>query len=586
MGGFCGPSGCGKTTLVKLLLKFYEPEKGNISVGGHDLRFVDATALRTRIGYVPQDIYIFAGTVGENIALGNPGAPMDAIIEAAQKAGAHDFISALPHQYATKLSEHGSTLSGGERQRLALARALIENRGIVILDEATSNLDTVSGRSIHQTIEKLRGEVTAILIAHRLTTIKIRDGQRYNSGTWNPRGTFVHEWVVQKTLGGDSRIMRFSNIEDFHLGYQFFMNRPSHVIRNFVVTVAVLLIGVFIWVNIAQMDDIVHASALLRPAQTISSVRSLSGGQVQIKNYSQNDLVREGDLLLQLDTSADTLELRNSLKLLAHINNNIMIQATLLETIRTGINTAVNDNEEAYIHSQQFLLENRYRLLEVEERRVRLQNERNLHPFAIVREHIAGMERDLERSELQFDLWKNSMIVEATNTISSLTHQRVNLERRISDLEQSIRNATIYSPISGRVNELRRLNIGDNIVPGEEILLIIPDGEAGLIVELYIDPAHIARVRPGQTAVLRFPSLPPSRYGKLETVITLIPADFSVVQAAVPVFIVEAALDEPWLLSRRGEKVYLRAGIGAEARIIIDRDTVLRMFLRKFDFLN
>jgi len=169
---FVGPSGCGKTTLVKLLLKFYEPEKGTVSVDGHDLRHVDAAALRSRIGYVPQDIYIFAGTVAENIALGSPNAPMDEIMAAARKAGAHDFIDALPERYQTKLSEHGSTLSGGEKQRLALARALLENRGIIILDEATSSLDTVSERDIHATIEKLRGNVTAILIAHRLTTVK------------------------------------------------------------------------------------------------------------------------------------------------------------------------------------------------------------------------------------------------------------------------------------------------------------------------------------------------------------------------------------------------------------------------------
>jgi len=169
---FVGPSGCGKTTLVKLLLKFYEPGEGTVSIDGHDLRYVDAATLRSRIGYVPQDIYVFAGTVAENIALGRASAPMEAVIEAAKKAGAHDFISALPERYETKLSEHGSTLSGGEKQRLALARALLENREIIILDEATSSLDTVSERNIHEAIEKLRGSVTAILIAHRLTTIK------------------------------------------------------------------------------------------------------------------------------------------------------------------------------------------------------------------------------------------------------------------------------------------------------------------------------------------------------------------------------------------------------------------------------
>ena len=380
--------------------------------------------------------------------------------------------------------------------------------------------------------------------------------------------------------------MRFSNMEDFHLGYQFFMAMPSRGIRNFIFTAAAALIAAFVWANIAKMDDVVQAPALLRPAQTISVVRPLVGGQVQIKNYVQNGFVQKGDLLLRLDTSADALELRNSKDLAERINGDIMIHAALLDTMRLGRNAAPPENGEARIHSEQFILENRYRLLQVEEMRVRLENQRLLPEMMVASAQTGEMERDLERAELELALWRNSRVVESTDAINRLTRERGNLERRVSDLEQNIRNATIYSPISGRVNELRRLNAGDNIVPGEEILSVIPDEGSGLRVELYVDPAHIARVRPGQTAVLRFPSLPPSRYGKTETVIDLIPADFSVVQAAAPVFVVEAALEEPWLISGRGDKVHLRAGIGAEARIIIDRDTVFRMFLRKFDFLN
>jgi ATP-binding cassette subfamily B protein len=169
---FVGPSGCGKTTLVKLLLKFYQPEQGVLLVDGHDLRDIDSAALRDRIGYVPQEIYIFAGTIAENIALHNPTAPLEEVIAAAEKAGADNFINSLPERYNTRLSERGSTLSGGERQRLALARALLSKPDIMILDEATSSLDSVSERIIHQTIEKLRGSMTAIIIAHRLTTIR------------------------------------------------------------------------------------------------------------------------------------------------------------------------------------------------------------------------------------------------------------------------------------------------------------------------------------------------------------------------------------------------------------------------------
>ena len=169
---FVGPSGCGKTTLVKLLLKFYEPEQGSVFVDGNDLRFIDASALRSHIGYVPQNIYLFSGAVSENIALNNPAAPMEDIIAAAKKAGADEFINRLPERYNTKLGERGATLSGGEQQRLALARALLGKPDILILDEATSNLDTISEYHIFKTIETLRGSMTAIIIAHRLSTIQ------------------------------------------------------------------------------------------------------------------------------------------------------------------------------------------------------------------------------------------------------------------------------------------------------------------------------------------------------------------------------------------------------------------------------
>jgi len=380
--------------------------------------------------------------------------------------------------------------------------------------------------------------------------------------------------------------MRFSNMEDFHLGYQFFMTRPSRGARNFILTVAGVIIAAVAWAGIAQMEDVVQAAALLRPVETISTVRPLTGGQVRVKNYVQNGLVEKGDLLLQLDTSSDVLELRNSKELMARINNGLLVHTALLETIRLNVNAAPRDNGEAYIHSAQFILENRHQQLQVAEKRMRLENERNLPEAMVIRVRLDELALELERAELRLALWRNGRTVESTDMINVLTQQRENLERRISDLERNIGNATIYAPISGRVNELCRLNVGDNVIPGEEILAIVPEGETGLRVELHVDPVHIARIRPGQTVVLRFPGLPPSRYGKMETEIALIPADVSAVHGPAPVFILEALLKEPWLVSRGGEKAYLRAGIGASARIVIDRDTVLRMLLRRLDFIG
>lgn len=168
-----GPSGCGKTTLTKLLLKFYEAQEGCIFIDGIDIRDIDAASLRSKVGYVPQDVFLFSGTVAENIAMHQSDASIDEIMLAAKKAGAHEFIEKLPKRYDTVLGEHGGGLSGGEKQRLALARCLLGNPAFIILDEATSNLDTVSEQAIHKVIESLRDDhITVLLIAHRLSTVK------------------------------------------------------------------------------------------------------------------------------------------------------------------------------------------------------------------------------------------------------------------------------------------------------------------------------------------------------------------------------------------------------------------------------
>ena len=171
-----GPSGCGKTTFAKLLLKFYEPEEGIIIINGYNIKDIDTQSLRSCIGYVPQDIFLFAGTVAENIALHSPESKMEEIMQAAQSSGASSFIDKLPNRYNSVLGEHGGGLSGGERQRLMLARAIMGKPKLLILDEATSNLDALSEVHINKSIGQLRESgTTVILIAHRLSTVKTCD---------------------------------------------------------------------------------------------------------------------------------------------------------------------------------------------------------------------------------------------------------------------------------------------------------------------------------------------------------------------------------------------------------------------------
>ncbi len=170
-----GPSGGGKSTTCSLLPRFYDVQSGSITIDGQDVRDVTQDSLRHAIGLVQQDVYLFDGTIGENIAYGRPGASPEEIAEAARRANIHDFIASLPDGYDTVVGERGSRLSGGQKQRVAIARVFLKNPAILILDEATSALDNESEEAVQESLERLAQDRTTIVIAHRLSTIKNAD---------------------------------------------------------------------------------------------------------------------------------------------------------------------------------------------------------------------------------------------------------------------------------------------------------------------------------------------------------------------------------------------------------------------------
>ncbi len=170
-----GPSGGGKSTTCALLPRFYDVQAGSITIDGQDVRDVTQESLRRAIGLVQQDVYLFDGTIRENIAYGRPGATEDEIIEAAREANIHEFVASLPEGYDTVVGERGSRLSGGQKQRIAIARVFLKNPAILILDEATSALDNESEEAVQESLERLARDRTTIIIAHRLSTIKGAD---------------------------------------------------------------------------------------------------------------------------------------------------------------------------------------------------------------------------------------------------------------------------------------------------------------------------------------------------------------------------------------------------------------------------
>ncbi|MCK9525546.1 MAG: ABC transporter ATP-binding protein/permease, partial [Limnochordia bacterium] len=172
---FVGPSGGGKTTLCHLIPRFYEVTEGEITIDGRDIRDVTLSTLRLQIGFVQQDVFLFTGTIRENILYGYPTASEDEMIEAAKKAQIHDFVLSLPDGYDTSVGERGIKLSGGQKQRISIARVFLKNPPILILDEATSALDTATEQEIQGALAELAKERTTLVIAHRLSTIRHAD---------------------------------------------------------------------------------------------------------------------------------------------------------------------------------------------------------------------------------------------------------------------------------------------------------------------------------------------------------------------------------------------------------------------------
>ncbi len=197
MIGIVGKSGVGKSTLINLIMRLYDVTSGSIKIDGVDLRDISQHSLRSQIGVVLQETFLFSGTVYDNIAYAKPNCTKTEVIEAAKAAGAHSFIIKLPYGYNTKVGEKGHSLSGGERQRVAIARALLHDPRILILDEATSALDTETEKSIQETLQKLTKDRTTIAIAHRLSTL--RNANRLvvlDKGTVAEVGT--HEELLKK----------------------------------------------------------------------------------------------------------------------------------------------------------------------------------------------------------------------------------------------------------------------------------------------------------------------------------------------------------------------------------------------------
>ena len=210
-----GPSGGGKTTLCHLLSRFWDVDEGRVTLGGHDVREYDMDSLMRNFSFVFQNVYLFHDTIANNIRFGQPDAPMEKVMEAAEKARCHDFIMKLPQGYETVVGEAGGTLSGGERQRLSIARAMMKNAPVIILDEATANVDPENEKELMEAISELTQEKTVIMIAHRLKTVRHADQILVVD-----KGQIVQRGTHDELMGQDGIYRRFINGRERAAGWK------------------------------------------------------------------------------------------------------------------------------------------------------------------------------------------------------------------------------------------------------------------------------------------------------------------------------------------------------------------------------
>lgn len=381
-------------------------------------------------------------------------------------------------------------------------------------------------------------------------------------------------------------MMHFIDYSEFKKTTTFFALLPCRANFWFIITVCAVCVTTIVFAYFAPMDDIVKTSVILRPQEAVSSVRCVHEGELQQKLYTNGQYILEGELLFNLDTSSLNLELESSRIRLAQIITDIQIFSILLQTIKTGILPAeVNDTEE-YKRSASYVYDQNYYQTLIADLSIKLERELNKPKSLLILETIQDLRSEYDKTVLQYNSWKNARMIETLERLKALIFEKNTTDSRISELERVIKNATLYAPISGWITEVKKLNVGDYIFPGEEIIRIVPDKSASLKAEIIIDPAYIARVSIGDEVKIRFSGLPPSQYGQLLTNITLIPPDCSMTELGLPMFIAEAEIHEPWLISKKGEKIELLSGITAEGRIITEKSTIMCMVLRKLDFLR
>lgn len=379
--------------------------------------------------------------------------------------------------------------------------------------------------------------------------------------------------------------MYLKTFDDMKKTSVFFMLKPANAIYGFIITICVSIGAIILWAILAPMDDVVKATVLLRPNTAVSSVKCVTSGQIFSKNFENDAEITEGDLLFTLDTTVYETELDAYKKELNKCHQDIYINEIFLKTIETEILPQIDTNSDSFVKANSYITEMQRYQTAITDIQTKLEREQTKPESLKIPQNIIDLQNQLNQNKLSFETWKNNQKITALDLKKNLQSSKNSIESRITELERAIKNSTIYAPISGRISETTKLNIGDYLLAGEEVLRIVPQNNEKLKADIYVDPSYIARVRVGNPVKIKFPGLPPSRYGMIETEVSIVPPDVTYLNGAA-IFIVEAEIESPYLTTKNSQTAKLLPGIAAEGRIVTDRSTVMQMVLRKLDFIN
>ncbi len=376
------------------------------------------------------------------------------------------------------------------------------------------------------------------------------------------------------------------DLKDVKHSREFFDTKPSHWGNIFIFMVLGIFLGTFLWAAFFQIDDVIKADASLRPQGIISALRSPISGQVIKKYFTQGQLIAQGELLWEMDSSADRVDLANTQTQIDRAAQSLADCNTLEDTIFKNRNMAKLKFSPAWNRGEFYIAEQSRLQVNIKKAQYEIEKERNLPAAMATLQTVKNLEMVVSASTLELVSFQTKERVGVQDERARLLEAKESLVRRKSELERRIKDATITSPIAGRLEETQRINVGDYVNGGQEIARIVPQSETVLKVELIVSPGDIAKLKPGLKVLLRLAALPPSEFGELSGTITLMPSDVTIGLGNLPCFIVEAELEKPWLQGKNGEKIYLRVGMSAKARIIVDRQSILKMILKKMDFIK